>query len=62
MTFLTYDLLSCVTNMPLLTTHNTIHEVLSLDFWNGGKHPTCCDNMLHHIIFIKYFILNITKT
>jgi hypothetical protein len=27
-----------------------------------SSHPTCCDNMLHYILFIKYFILNITKT
>jgi hypothetical protein len=27
-----------------------------------SSHPTCSDNMLHCILFIKYFILNITKT
>jgi hypothetical protein len=27
-----------------------------------SSHPTCYDNMLHYILFIKYFILNITKT
>jgi hypothetical protein len=26
-----------------------------------SSHLTCCDNMLHYILFIKYFILNITK-
>jgi hypothetical protein len=27
-----------------------------------SSHPTCCDNIWHYILFIKYFILNITKT
>ncbi len=26
-----------------------------------SNHPTCCDNALYYILFIKYFILNITK-
>ncbi len=27
-----------------------------------SNHPTCCHNLLHYILLIKYFILNIIKT
>ncbi len=35
------------------------HTCLKVGLWH---HPICCDNMLHYILFIKYFILKITKT
>jgi hypothetical protein len=46
------------------------HHLWSLILWPLKKkqttlpsnHPTCCDNILHYILFIKCFILNIIKT
>ncbi len=46
----------CSINIPLLTTHNTSQTPLP------SSQPTCCDNLLYYILFIKYFIFNITKT
>jgi len=49
---------------------HTYHHSWGLNPWTldwkqtplPSGHPICCDNMLHYIMFIKYFILNIIKT
>jgi hypothetical protein len=41
-------------NILLLSTHNTTHEVWSLDLWNGGKH------LYHQAITLVVIICYIT--
>jgi hypothetical protein len=44
-------------NIPLLTTHNTTHEVWSFDLWNGSKHLYHQGTPLVVIIFYITFYL-----
>ncbi len=34
---------------------------IEVNTFKPSNHLVCCDNMLYYILFIKYFILNITK-
>ncbi len=47
--------------IPLLTTHNTIHEVWSLDLWNEGTHPYHQATLLVMMIcYITFYLSNIS--
>jgi hypothetical protein len=48
-------------NISLLTTHNTTHEVWSLDLWNEGKHPYRQATPLVVIIYYITFYLSNTS-